>query len=191
MLKQVLKNAYRLFQFIKWLLLGKPVPPNSYVKQYLIRNAFFKSNSKVFIETGTLHGRTLEVIAPLAEQAYSIELDKKYFDRALIKFEKVQNVTLLNGDSGVLIHEVLKKLKEPAFFWLDAHYSGGSTSQGNKDTPISEELSAILQHPIKGHTIWIDDARCFDGTHDYPTLKHLEKNIGLSMIVKNDIIQIG
>ena len=172
------------------MLSGKPIPPNSYVKQYLIRKAFLKSKTKVFVETGTLHGRTLEVIAPHAQKAFSIELDKQYYERAFFKFKEVENVQLLNGDSGIMIHKVLEDLDEPAFFWLDAHYSGGSTGQGEKDTPISEELKAILLHPIKGHIIWIDDARCFDGTHDYPTLKNLKYSIGLRMIVKNDIIQI-
>ena len=190
MIKQVLKRAYRFYHYLKWLALGKPLPPNSYVKQYFIRKAFLKSKATVFIETGTLHGRTLEVMAPIATKLYSIELDKLYFERARKKFQNASHVHLLNGDSAKKIHEVLKDLNVPAFFWLDAHYSGGDTGQGQKDTPIEEELHAILNHNTKGHTIWIDDARCFDGTHDYPTLSNLEQSINYKLKVENDIIQI-
>jgi hypothetical protein len=33
-----------------------------------------------------------------------------------------------------------------------------------------DELSAICDHPIDGHVILIDDARCFTGEDDYPTV---------------------
>jgi hypothetical protein len=53
---------------------------------------------------------------------------------------------------------------------LDGHYSAGITARGDLDTPIMAELSAICDHPIDGHVILIDDARCFTGEDDYPTV---------------------
>jgi hypothetical protein len=63
-------------------------------------------------------------------------------------------------------------------FWLDAHWSGGSTAKGTVDTPIVQELKCVVNH-VKAdkHIILIDDARCFTGKNDYPTLEFLKKYI--------------
>ena len=47
------------------------------------------------------------------------------------------------------------------------------TGKGELHTPVSAELEAIMDSPVKGHVILIDDARCFDGTQDYPHLDRL------------------
>lgn len=75
------------------------------------------------------------------------------------------------------------------------YYSGGDTGKGELNTPIIKELEAIFANSKK-HTILIDDARCFNGTNDYPkinTLKEyvLEKNSKLLFNVKDDIIHIS
>lgn len=82
-------------------------------------------------------------------------------------------MTLLHGDSGKLLPEVVDKLKAPALFWLDGHYSCGLTAKGALETPIRAELQAIFSSAITGHVILIDDVRCFDGSHDYPHLDEL------------------
>ncbi|MCG2740183.1 MAG: hypothetical protein L6300_08080, partial [Syntrophaceae bacterium] len=77
---------------------------------------------------------------------------------------------------------------------LDSHYSGGETAKGKQETPIRRELLHIFSHPIAGHVILIDDAHCFDGTRDYPSLGEL-KNIILAarpswvFEVRDDIIR--
>lgn len=45
------------------------------------------------------------------------------------------------------------------------------------ETPISAELHAILTSPIKSHVILIDDARCFNGSADYPFIDELLKTV--------------
>jgi hypothetical protein len=38
-----------------------------------------------------------------------------------------------------------------------------------------QEIECILSHPrVEDHVILVDDARCFTGQNDYPTLKTLE-----------------
>jgi hypothetical protein len=54
------------------------------------------------------------------------------------------------GDSRVCVKEILKKVDQKACFWLDAHAEGGGV-------PTMEELDMIKDHPIKDHTIVIDD----------------------------------
>jgi hypothetical protein len=133
---------------------------------------------KQFIETGTHLGDTLSYIAyDKAVKCISIELADAYYSEAKRRFATYQNVNLLHGDSGSLLPECVKGLREPTLFWLDGHYSGGTTAKGGADTPISAELTAILDSPIKNHIILIDDARCFTGTNGYPCIDELMKMV--------------
>jgi len=80
-------------------------------------------------------------------------------------------------------------------FWLDAHYSRGITARGNRDTPIWQELQTILSHPVKRHVVLIDDARCFNGTNDYPTIEEIRDLLvkrapHYSIETKKDIVRI-
>jgi len=80
-------------------------------------------------------------------------------------------------------------------FWLDAHWSGGSTAKGELETPIMQEIECILAHPLSArHVLLIDDARCFVGQNDYPSLETLRKRILAAHAdwlfeVQNDIIR--
>ena len=87
------------------------------------------------------------------------------------------------------------KINERAIFWLDGHYSDGITAKGDLNTPILKELEAILSHNIKDHIILIDDARCFVGKDDYPTIEQLKnfvykRNNNLKFEIEYDIIRI-
>ena len=90
----------------------------------------------------------------------------------------------------------MKSMTRPCLFWLDAHYSGGPTAKAEVETPIMQELDCIFAHPeAEEHILLIDDARCFTGENDYPSLKTLEgfirdTNPGWSFEVKDDIIRI-
>lgn len=104
---------------------------------------------------------------------HSIELDQHLYRQAHNRFRNWLNVKTYQGDSGEVLPRILARLHCPALFWLDGHYSGGETAKGEADTPISIELQAILESRIKGHVVLIDDARCFDGTSDYPFIEDL------------------
>ncbi|MBI2810892.1 MAG: hypothetical protein HYX67_08705, partial [Candidatus Melainabacteria bacterium] len=66
----------------------------------------------------------------------------------------------------------------PATFWLDGHYSGPGTAMGNSNTPLLEELKHIAQHPIKTHTLLIDDIRLLGAQEmDFITLEELKREI--------------
>ena len=80
-------------------------------------------------------------------------------------FKDNQNVTILLGDSGQVLHELLPTIDERITFWLDAHYCGDGAMIGEKWCPLDEEFKAITAHSRKDHTILIDDWRCMDNTH--------------------------
>ncbi len=145
----------------------------------MVLSAYLKRYSLIqFVETGTHLGDTLAYIAQLkGVDAKSIELDETYYRAAKQRFARYPNVDLLQGDSGKLLPKLVSQLQTPTLFWLDGHYSGGNTGKGVLGTPVSAELEAILDSPVEGHVILIDDARCFDGTQDYPNLDRLLETV--------------
>ncbi len=147
-----------------------------------------------FVESGTLDGETLGYISRRGVRCTSIELSRELYEAALVRFDNDSNVRLVQGDSAQQIPLILNELKTAALFWLDGHDSGGVTACAEKSTPISGELQAILSHPVKGHVILIDDARLFNGSHDYPTLDDLLRVIrddgNYSAEVSIDIIRL-
>ena len=131
------------------------------------------NNNRIFIETGTYLGDGVQrALNAKYKIVLSIELDKKRYLNAKKRFSKNKNVRIIHGNSGIELSKLLKKVKEPCTFWLDAHYCGEPISDGvaiaNKWCPMKEELEAINKHHIKNHTILIDDMRCID-------LQHIDK----------------
>lgn len=148
------------------------------VKRMIIASYLNRYRLCHFIETGTHVGDTLADIAHnRAVSCVSIELADSYYQVAKQRFETYTNVSLLQGDSGVVLPELVRSLDAPALFWLDGHYSGGDTGRGEVGTPVSAELKSILDSPIKTHVILIDDARLFDGTQTYPHLDSLLQTV--------------
>ena len=157
----------------KWLRSGCPSPAPHAVKMRVVRSYLRKYRLGTFIETGTYRGDTLMLLAAEGVDCVSVELSQELHRLASRLFARRGNIKLVQGDSGEVIPRLLETLDKAALFWLDGHYSGGSTAKGLQDSPIAAELRAIFGHGIGGHVILIDDARCFTGRDGYPHLDHL------------------
>jgi hypothetical protein len=178
-----------------WISKGSPVPPPPLYKQLLVREYGKAYKIKILVETGTFLGEMILACHDNFDRIYSIELDKSLFVNATENFRSMGHIKILQGDSSVELPGVLSKIMLPALFWLDGHYSGGFTAKGKTNTPILKELTHIIRHPVKNHVILIDDARCFNGTEDYPSIEELKEmidnNLPQSVFeVRNDIIRI-
>ncbi|MEM7063177.1 MAG: hypothetical protein AAF572_08430 [Cyanobacteria bacterium P01_B01_bin.77] len=166
----------RIPEIIDWIIKGCTKQAPAPVKRMILSAYCQKYGLKEFVETGTFMGDTLAHMAQnKALKCTSIEIADSLFHKAKERFNSYLNITLLHGDSGQLLPQYVKQLQQPALFWLDGHYSGGVTGKGNDDTPISTELAAIIDSPIKQHVILIDDARCFVGENSYPHIDELLK----------------
>lgn len=129
------------------------------------------------------------------ERVVSIELDDRLYERARARFASDRNVTILRGDSGQVLGELMPTIEHPCLFWLDGHYSGPGTAKGIEETPVMRELRHVLEHRVCGHVILIDDAREFNGTHDYPTIEALRAHLGrarsdLAFECRDDVIRL-
>jgi len=157
----------------KWRKNDCPYPPPHQFKQLVIQQYQKKFNYHIFIETGTLDGDMIEAQRNIFLKLYSIELNKVFWQRAVVRFKKYNHIQILQGDSSIVLNKITNKLSEPAIFWLDGHYSAGDTAKGDKECPIFEEIDAIFSFNQFNHIIIIDDANSFDGKGDYPTIDEL------------------
>ena len=179
---------------LQWRLSGRPLPPPHVVKQLAILRYQHARKLATFIETGTFTGEMIDAMRPHFQRLISIEMSPEIHDRARRRFDADPRIEILLGDSAVVLPRVLEHIREPALFWLDGHFMGGSTARAGEDTPIRHELTALLTHPVRRHLVLIDDARLFDGTAGYPTIPELREWIhrerpGSEMQVEDDIIR--
>ena len=165
-------------------------------KVRIIRSYIERFQPQIFIETGTYRGDTLGKIKERVQKAYSIEVGNELYKKACERFAKeikAGNLELFLGDSRAVLPKILAEVREPAIFWLDAHYSGAGTAKADIITPIEEELKLIFGHPIRKHIILIDDARDFIGEGDYPTpdtIQKLAESAGYSFEMKDNIFRL-
>jgi hypothetical protein len=135
-----------------------------------LRNYFieYKGNHKVFVETGSYRGDGIE----LARQAgynriMSMDIDGANVAHCQDRFEligddKIQakngHINISCGDSATGLLKFMKYVNEPAMIWLDAHSQLFDDEPKTKNPfPLMLELEQLKKHPVKTHTIMIDD----------------------------------
>jgi hypothetical protein len=178
----------------EWKGKGSPLPPPHPVKQKAIRDYAEKYGIGTLVETGTYMGDMVDAQRKNFKQIFSIELSPELWNKAVERFKAAPRVTILQGDSGVVLHKIMPGMDNPAIFWLDGHFSAGVTAKGDKDCPIFEEVEAIFSYSKQDHIILIDDARLFVGEGDYPTIEALtnyiqKKDPRYQIRVNDDIIR--
>src|SRR4051812_29454780 len=121
----------------------------------------------VFIETGTYLGDGIkQALLAGFPKIRSVELSEKLFEENVRRFANQPSVKIYQGSSESQLGDMIADIREPITFWLDAHYSAGITAKGDQNSPILKELRVIAAHPVKTHTILIDDRRQV-GTADF------------------------
>ena len=148
--------------------------------------------SFVAIESGTFKGSSAKKLSLIAHHVTSIEANDSLFAKAKKTLSKFENVTLVYGDSGLLIGSVLPGNHVNCLIWLDAHYSGGNTAGVLDHCPLLNELRQIL--PSRGAlntVILIDDSRGLIGKSGWPLLSELIgllNEYGFSSIIIDDVL---
>lgn len=177
------------------------LPANERRKVIARYGASYKIDTMV--ETGTNLGHTPLALRGNFKTIYTIELFPRLHREAVRVLKPYPHIVCLRGDSLEKLPIVLNKLRAPALFWLDGHYSGPETGKGETDTPVKEEIEMIFENVLETgykHVILVDDARLFGGGlfhteefKDYPSLAwvsaYSDAN-GYKYELKDDIIRL-
>ena len=172
-----------------------PALPPHILKQRIVKEYAASYSVRTLVETGTYLGDMVAATRRKFTRIVSIELDETLWKTAKEKFANYEHISILHGDSSRLLPGIVESIPDPCLFWLDAHYSGGTTARGETETPIMKELQIVLDRKIAGDVILVDDARLFVGKDDYPTIEQVrnlvaEKRPDMSFESKDDIIRI-
>lgn len=128
-----------------------------------------KYKKNILIETGTYMGMTTKyAVEELGYQkVYTIELQDYLYKISVGNLSHLiaeNKVVAILGNSNEKLSEILLEIDEPVTILLDAHIDGGNyvpgvTPDNVNWCPLYEELEIIKNHPIKTHTILVDDVR--------------------------------
>lgn len=183
-----------LNRILGWMKQNYAPPSPHFIKQKIISSNSIKNAP--WIETGTYLGSTTRKLSKSGAMVYSIEPQTNLFEYNLKKFKRISNIKLFHGTSEDVFPNLLAKLEGDLNFWLDGHYSGGDTFQGQTTTPIVFELKQISNnlHNFRNVAVFVDDVRCFyPGYHPsetYPAVSFLVEwasNNGMKWKIEHDI----
>ena len=197
-----MKLFYKVKYKVKSLFVKPSVAPSYETKRATLNEYKERYGLTVLVETGTFLGDTVEFFKHTFIKVISIELAEELAKNAMKRFEQDKNVTIIQGDSGKVLRQVISEASIPILFWLDGHYSSEffmgdvyvKTARTEVDTPIVEELKTIMASQFS-HVILIDDARLFNGLGDYPDISQVRQIVRrtgkkYNVSVENDIIRI-
>lgn len=110
--------------------------------------------SDYFIETGIGQGKGVrKALAAGFKNIISIEINPAKVEKFIAEFADNDNVTIICGDSGEELGDIIDGIHSSITLWLDGH-------SGNK-SPLFKELAAIREHMKQVPTILIDDVKLF------------------------------
>lgn len=126
------------------------------------RNYFkeFKGNHNVFVETGSYMGDSIELARQAGfRTAFTMDIEASNINRCIERFkDKKINLNAYYGDSALRLCTMMELVRESALIWLDAHSQlFDDEPTADHPFPLLMELEQLKQHPIKSHTILIDD----------------------------------
>jgi hypothetical protein len=107
----------------------------------------------------------------------TIERDAELAIKARRRFVDRNDIDVRDGNSREILPELCSALEQPAFFWLDGHWSGEETAGEDDPCPLLAELDAISLSPARSsHVVAIDDMRLFGVGHELdPSMKHFPR----------------
>jgi glycosyltransferase involved in cell wall biosynthesis len=116
---------------------------------------------KVFVETGTYEGDSVEAATAFFDELHTIELSEELFARAAERFEGSPRVHVHHGSSPDVLGGLSGRLRRRSvLYWLDAHWCGEGSVGGEVECPLLFELEAIGSLSARS-VVMIDDARLF------------------------------
>lgn len=116
----------------------------------------------VFVETGTFHGDTVELVKDQFREIHTVELSPEHYEAACSRFRGQVQIDLAYGDSATALATWASGLRgKSVMYFLDAHWCVADNTAGEaSQCPLLNELRNIGQLNPESLII-IDDARLF------------------------------
>ena len=191
---RIIRDFYALIQYPIWLLFPKMGAPDNHIyKRKRIKSIAVKYQCSSLNETGTYYGQMVNFSRKIFSHVKSAEIYEPLYSHNVEQFRDDPRVKIFLGSSLKVLPEMIHSSEGRILFWLDGHYSGAGTGGVGDLSPITKELNIISLAERNDHCILIDDARCFIGDQEYPTLDEVlaqlrEINSNYLLIVDRDCI---
>jgi predicted O-methyltransferase YrrM len=171
-----------------WLRGHHLVPPPATAKQRHLLHLFRSRGHRIFVEAGTYKGATTHFFARHAEHVYSVELHYGLFTAAQQRFANDNKVTIIHGDSLEEIPKIVAGCTSPPLVFLDGHFSGPGTAEGEEMEPAESTLYKLVVPT--GTTIVVDDLRLFgSGLAGFPQLDEI--TAAARAAFPNAVVRVG
>lgn len=144
------------------------VNSHSYTKYLGIVRLQKQTGARIFVETGTYFGVMALRCSKVFDKVITIEIDRDLAEYAGRMLKRRDNVELVQGDAVACLQGLLERPDvDEVVVYLDAHYSGQGTGQGDEPEPAIRELEVLARFKSKIRAVVIDDFRDF-GQDGYP-----------------------
>ena len=170
---------------ISWLLpsaMRESKADTGIYKRARLRELALRHQCVNLVETGTFFGQTVSALRKDFELLISIEIFEPLYHFNARQFRNHPNIEIVLGDSTQKIPAAIRACSDRrTIFWLDGHFSGGETGQGEKVCPILDEvgkIGALMREPC---VIVIDDLRLFGTDPGYPSLTQLLDGVNTAL----------
>lgn len=144
-----------------------PFTPHSLTKLHNLRTVRALSGATTVVEIGTYKGVTTRRLARLFDKVVTVEIDEALMTHAKARCAGRDNIEFLLGDGSLLLPEILARERNVLLF-LDGHFSGGETGQGDEPEPVLKEMDTVQRHLDRVCAVVIDDFRLFGVEPGWP-----------------------
>lgn len=148
-------------------LRNKPFVPHSLTKLHNLKLCRDLTGARTAVEIGSYKGVTARRLSYLFDMVISVEIDAKLHEMARQRCAGRTNVELLLGDGMKLLGEISGRIDRGLIF-LDGHFSGGITGQGDVPEPVLQEVDVIKNHLDNYVAVVVDDFRLFGVEPGWP-----------------------
>jgi len=163
--------------------------PHSLTKLHNIQTCKKLSGATTAIEIGSYKGVTTKRLSYIFDKVISVEIDKKLYEISRNRCRGRKNVEVLHGDGAKLLPDIARNVNN-ALIFLDGHFSGGETGQGDEPEPVLKELDLILDHMKNFASVVIDDFRLFGVEAGWPYKYEVFQKLEMMFPVKNWTITV-